>query len=300
MSSLPSRRALLGAIVALCFVPATAHAASNDPTGPNPCTSVHSDAAPFTLDPERRDDLATALRTPIMDGSYALKPRDLAFLEITPEQVSDWRRRAAPLTMTPAEYRAFSRDLYHAAFEDGLTGRLDARMKGSGTTFFSSRFKSFPDNAAEAAEAYAKAHKGQWPKRGWCSEVADKLQRWIGDTPDRQHPKKRPFDSMFRLGIEDEPSDIDVQLSSDEAVAKTQAECVVLAVKACEREPYGFFDKKAAHEALPHLAAFEKLWSGRLHREVAIAVFPLSGPPNEESGFKMTDWVIGPTSDYDR
>jgi len=41
-------------------------------------------------------------------------------------------------------------------------------------------------------------------------EAQARVDSWFGDDADR--PLRRPFDSMYRLGLDDEPSDYDLQI----------------------------------------------------------------------------------------
>ena len=201
------------------------------------------------------------------DSGYRLTRRDLDFLGITPEQVVDWADRTAPLGQTPAQFREFTRTLFAALHADGLDpAAVDVRLQGSSARFFSGAHKSLPD-------------------------------RWYHDGPDR--PLRRPFDSMHRLGLE-EPSDYDIQISSDTMVA--------IARRIADREypdlslhhpKYGFVRKEIAERAFPHLMAWAESQTALLGRDVVPALFTGAGPPDRSdtgvsSHFDDSDWIIEP------
>lgn len=179
----------------------------------------------------------------------------------------DWADRTAPLGQTPAQFREFTRTLFAALHADGLDpAAVDVRLQGSSARFFSGAHKSLPD-------------------------------RWYHDGPDR--PLRRPFDSMHRLGLE-EPSDYDVQISSDTMVA--------IARRIADREypdlslhhpKYGFVRKEIAERAFPHLMAWAESQTALLGRDVVPALFTGAGPPDRSdtgvsSHFDDSDWIIEP------
>lgn len=130
-----------------------------------------------------------------------MQPRDCEFLDISPDQVEAWANREAPLGMTPTEFREFSKSLYDALAREGLApADLDLRLQGSSARFFSGEHKSLPleSELLDNPEALAQ------------------MDIWFGE--DQNRPLRRPFDSMHRLGLEDEPSDYDIQISSDSMV----------------------------------------------------------------------------------
>lgn len=106
--------------------------------------------------------------------------------------------------------------------------------------------------------------------------------QWVGDEPDRLG--SRPFDSGYRLGV-DEPSDYDINLSSDAMVARARE------LREQRGRPDDLFsgahryvNKEIAAEAFPGLDAWRLRWSDRLGpapgagRDMSWAVFPSSGP----------------------
>jgi hypothetical protein len=211
-------------------------------------------------------------------------------------QLADWRARKAPLTLSPAEFNRFTHELYAAAEADGLDGRLDIRLKGSSARFWSNPTKSMPRNAAQAAEIY-EAENNQWPSKAWCRTVAKRFAQWLG--PDRVGdkdavPRYRPLNALPVLGISDDKSDIDLQISSDQAAQKASAVCAADEVSPCKAEPYGFFHKASSRKALPAITAVMKRWADTYGIDFTFAVFDNSGPDNYLSAFRPTDWIVAP------
>jgi hypothetical protein len=217
------------------------------------------------------------------DSGYQVTPEDCEFLGISPQEVQDWHTREAPLGMSPEQYGEFRDSMYEGLRADGFAPeQVDARLQGSSANFFSGPHKTLPTQ----------------------SEIADpearrRYQEWRGDR--QEHPVRRPFDSMHRLGLDHEPSDYDVQLSSDAMVAKAEE---LRRREFPDQEllhpKYRFVDKEIAEAAFPHMTDWARRQSVRIGRPVVPAVFPGSGPPDMTSSggpsshFRPTDWRINP------
>ena len=286
-------------IVALVFGTAGAATAIESD---NPCRGVTSQVS--QVDPPndaayRR--LVAQTATPITDGhGYAITARDAWFFGMNGAQLANWRTRRAPLTLSPPEFNQFVQELYAAADADGLSGRLDIRLKGSSAGFWSNPMKAMPRNAEQAAEIF-EAKTKQWPSKAWCQNVAKRFAQWLG--PDRVGdkdavPTYRPFNALSVLDISDDKSDVDVQISSDQAAEKIAAVCAADAVSPCKAEAYGFFRKTPTFKALPAITAMMDRWANAFTLDFTFAVFPSSGPDNYLSSFKTTDWVIAPPCRY--
>jgi hypothetical protein len=220
---------------------------------------------------------------PVDDSGYQVVPEDCAFLGISPQAVQDWHTRQAPLGMSPEQYSEFRGTMYDGLRADGFTPeQVDARLQGSSANFFSGPHKTLPTQSEIADE-----------------EARRRYQQWRGHR--QEHPVRRPFDSMHRLGLDDEPSDYDVQLSSDAMLAKAE--------KVRQRNfpdlqllhpRYGFVRKAIAEVAFPQVTDWASRQSAKLGRPVVPAVFPGSGPPDRTSSggpsshFRPDDWRINP------
>ena len=220
---------------------------------------------------------------PSDDSGYRVTPDDCEFLGIDPEEVANWAIREAPLGMTPEQFGEFRDGLFDGLRTDGLTpDQVDVRLQGSSANFFSGAHKTLP-TADEITNP----------------EALRRYEEWRGDATD--HPLRRPFDSMYRLTLDHEPSDYDVQISSDAMIA--QAELVRQQsypdVPLLSRK-YGFLDKDVARDAFPGLYEWAKQQSQALGRPVVPAIFPSAGPPDHSATspvsahFRDTDWRLQP------
>ncbi|MCP9273838.1 hypothetical protein [Mycolicibacterium arenosum] len=224
---------------------------------------------------------------PSDDSGYRVQPRDCEFLDISPEEVEAWATRRAPLGMTPAEFTEFNESMFGALVSEGIdTNDLDVRLQGSSANFFSGEHKSLP----------LRSELADYP------EAAAQMDRWLGDDTDR--PLRRPFDSMHRLGLDDEPSDYDLQISSDSMVDACQRHWEANGSHGDLVNPkYGFINKRVFQDLFPALWAWADDWSERTGRPVVPALFPSSGPPDTSSAgvsshFRDTDWRLPNESDH--
>jgi hypothetical protein len=220
---------------------------------------------------------------PSDDSGYRVRPRDCEFLGISPEQVEHWANREAPLGMTPTEFKEFSGSLFEALERDGLSAKdLDLRLQGSSARFFSGEHKSLPLESEVHDNPAAQA----------------RMTSWLGDDADR--PLRRPFDSMHRLGLEDEPSDYDLQLSSDKMAEACRSRWEADGSEGdLVHRKYGFINKKIFEKTFPGLFDWAEEWTERTGRPVVPALFSGSGPPDTSaagvsSHFRESDWRIHP------
>ncbi|MBG6067784.1 toxin glutamine deamidase domain-containing protein [Micromonospora ureilytica] len=244
--------------------------------GPNSIEAVEKTAA------EEQGDgwQAAGPLLPADESGRQLNPKDCEFLGITPDAVLAWADRSAPLGVTRAQFAQMRADLVDALRQDGLDlSTVDIRLQGSSARFFSGPHKQMPTESelVDNPEALAR------------------LQGWSQGEP---LPLRRPFDAMYRLGLE-EPSDYDFQISSDEMVERARQH-------AAEKYPglrvvnsrYGFVTKKVARECFPRLFEWAERHARGLGRDVVPAIFPGSGPPDRagtgvSSHFRDSDWIVG-------
>ncbi|GHJ48460.1 hypothetical protein Cs7R123_58020 [Catellatospora sp. TT07R-123] len=213
------------------------------------------------------------------DGSgYRVHPDEADHLRVVPDAVVRWAARIAPLGMTEQQFRLFAATLADALAARGVTAdQVDARLKGSSSEFFSGGHKKMPH---ESDPTYR--------------HLAGTLRTWFAD---RRRPQRRPFDSMYRLGIDRDPSDYDVQLSSDAMAARTdQIRRLFFPDSPLTNNTYNFLNKSSIELAFPELYRWARTWERELGREVAPAVFHSAGPPDKSpelsSHFRGTDWVL--------
>ncbi|MFG1912848.1 hypothetical protein [Kribbella sp. NPDC048928] len=219
------------------------------------------------------------------DSGYAITRRDLEFLRIEPQQVRWMLNRQAPMGLTPRLYHQFGSELGDALQLDRVTGsQVDIRLKGTAAGFFSGLHKTLPSEAELAGKPAA----------------LRRLRQWFGD--DEHRPLRRPYDAMYRLGLEREPSDYDLDINSTTAVR---------AARGYWRDHYrdrypgdfmtghGYLDKQAVRGALPHVSDWATRWEDKLGRPLSLGVFESTGPFDEASfgrtiseHFRDSDWIV--------
>jgi hypothetical protein len=216
-------------------------------------------------------------------------------------------RGESPLGMPPERWAEWQSSLHEALIADGIDPRtVDIRMKGSAAEFFSGAHKSMPTVDSLAADLLA----GRISPEVHDSAVAtlsDWLARGEGDLP-----TARPFDTMYRLGLEPERSDYDLNFSSDTMFRRGLAgwdEATYGGINAHgdRRMPvsptnHGYLDKAPVVDEFPHLKAWAQRWGEELGREMSYAVFLSRGPDDTtlrpgNRGISVhfrddTDWII--------
>ncbi|MEU6759781.1 NUDIX domain-containing protein [Streptomyces sp. NPDC046685] len=219
------------------------------------------------------------------DSGYAITQRDLDFLGIKPVQVKWLLTGEAPMGMTPKLYQDFRTQMLEALERDGIeASKVDVRLKGTGAGFFSGIHKSLPQEEDLADRP----------------EAAQRLREWFGDDEDR--PVRRPYDGMWRMGLEPEPSDFDLDINSTEIVRAAREHWNA---HHSDRYPgdfmggHGYLSKRAVAGALPALTEWAATWEGTLGRPISLGVFESSGPFDAtqlgrslSSHFRATDWII--------
>jgi hypothetical protein len=219
------------------------------------------------------------------DSGYAITKRDLDFLGIQPVQLRWLLTGEAPMGMTPALYKQFGTELLDALKRDGIEpSEVDIRLKGTGAVFFSGLHKTLPRESDLIGNPQA----------------SQMLQQWFGDSEER--PLRRPYNSMYRLGLENEPSDVDLDINSTAAIRKARDHWRNDQTGRYSGDfmmGHGYLDKQVVKGALPTLAGWAKKWEGTLGRPVSLGVFESSGPFDEaqlgrslSSHFRETDWII--------
>lgn len=235
--------------------------------------------APADAD-SRWDEAAPLL--PADDSGYQLRPRDAEFLDVSPESVTWWSRREAPLGMTPGKYQHFTESLYAALEADGISpDDVDIRLQGSSAHFFSGAHKRLATENDPEVQANEKAQAG--------------LRAWFDG--DVERPLRRPYDAHRKLGLVRKKSDYDVQISSDAMVRKCEDGWDQGAFDGQFISPrYGFVNKECFRDTFPALTRWANSQGGRTGRKVMPALFASSGPkdssPDVSSHFRSTDWIV--------
>ncbi len=246
--------------------------------------------------------MSDTIRPPIADDSgYCVRRRDLQFLRLTSRCVTGWRSQTRPLGLSSIQFQGLVDGLRTALTADGINfDTCDIRLKGSSACFFSGVHKSFPATRDEIIDLFREQRR-RYPD-GWeVDEIMHRLsQQWIRDS---SFPRRRPFDSLYLLGVEPWPSDIDLQLSDDRMMRR--CEDLVLArgqtadAARIRHSTYNFAKKDLVEAAFPNLYLFSLRFSDAVRRHVSLAVFPSSGPPDTSAEdptlsahFRPDDWRI--------
>jgi hypothetical protein len=233
----------------------------------------------------------------IGDGSgYFLSESDTRFLGLTIPQIQATFNRVSPLGMGNAQYHDFERQLKIAIRQDGLDS-VDVRIQGSSVRFFSGPHKSMPFDRTEIVKLLEACDRA--PSRQELDDLLTKIEQlWPGERP---RPKRRPFDAMFTLGLDRARSDYDMQVSSDEIVARARE--LVSSWDVDEGQifvnhpKYQFVQKRIVFRVCPNLTKWAELQRRSLGRDVTVAAFGSTGPEVNENGglsshFKEDDWVV--------
>jgi len=186
------------------------------------------------------------------------------------------------LGMTPEQYGDFKAGLFAALEADGISpNQVDVRLQGSSAHFFSGAHKRLANESD--------------PDLADDSQAQDGLREWFQGDTDR--PLRRPFDSHHTLGLDEDPSDYDIQISSDAMVemSREKWEDNVMPGEFIHRK-YRFVDLDAVAVTFEHLTTWADEQSSKLEREVVPALFASAGPPNKlpdvSAHFRDTDWKI--------
>lgn len=128
--------------------------------------------------------------------------------------------------------------------------------------------------------------------------------KWASWIRDRDPPVHRPFDSLFRLTVHREASDIDLQLSSYEATRR--ANVLMNQAPPENRAPlfhphYNFVSDEYASLVLPATYLFANDEIESIGRPVTVKLFDGAGPPDKSrvstlsAHFRDADWVLATT-----
>jgi hypothetical protein len=124
------------------------------------------------------------------------------------------------------------------------------------------------------------------------------VDAWFGD--DENRPLRRPFDSMYLLGLDPDPSDYDIQISADAMVDACRQRWEADGSQGYMfHRKYGFVVKEIFEDMFPSLWEWVDEWTERTGRPVVPALFQSSGPPDTSSEkvsshFRESDWRILP------
>jgi hypothetical protein len=110
---------------------------------------------------------------------------------------------------------------------------------------------------------------------------------------------RRPFDAHSKLGIDPEPSDYDLNISSSRMVEIARASWDPAKFVGNFVVGHGYLNKAVMDVAFPTLARWKEQWSALLDRDISHAVFASEGPWNithigigVSSHYRDTDWMM--------
>jgi ppGpp synthetase/RelA/SpoT-type nucleotidyltranferase len=186
-------------------------------------------------------------------NGYRLSDRDLSFLHLTREEYENWLARRSPLGMTPDQFERMGQEAREALEADGIDpDQVLIRIVGSSTRFFSGWNKTFP-SPRDIAEN---------------PSLRSLVENWFGGAYDPR-PERMVWDTAYRMGISDKPSDYDTHVLSDQMVQKVlriwgskDPDLVVDPTSKLISNGY------ALREAFPHFMDFADKWTDVLGRKV--------------------------------
>ncbi|MCE3551324.1 hypothetical protein LWC33_07645 [Pseudonocardia sp. RS11V-5] len=239
----------------------------------------------------------------LTDGSYRPDGSVLAELRLSCNDVEAVAAGVRPLGMTARAYLRFCEDLLHALDREGVTD-ADVRIQGSSVRFYAHAAKRMPfDEVAPHAVDRTRLWQvidegGRIPDEDVLDDATQHLDQ-VWPTADR--PARRPFDALFRCAVHTDPSDYDVQVSSDQMIELVQQQMVRAGVdpgRITSTHPhYAFVRKRYAEEYFLYVTQWSARQSERLGRSVSWALFPSCGPQEAPDGdlsshFRDSDWII--------
>lgn len=232
-------------------------------------------------------------------NGYTPLAYDLKFLGVSKVPgLKDCFSQQCPLGMTPKQFDDFQTSLRAALLHDGLTD-CDVRLKGSSSVFYSGWHKLMPYDPEIISKVFQKSY-GRPPSTAELSSIETQINKgWPG-----LRPIRRPFDALNRIGIipsitVNNLSDYDVQVSSDEIATRVVARHSVVGGNLTSPNGGHYWSDLVEFEC-KHLAKhWAKTQAKNLGRNVTIAAFPSTGPPNVtaksghlSSHFRSTDWIL--------
>jgi len=217
-------------------------------------------------------------------GGYEAKPRDFRLAGVNDEAIEAMQAWRTPLGFTDYAWEQCVRELGDALRRAGLDD-ADVRLRGSATQFFSGPHKPFPQSEAELI--------GQASGQGLPEENLRVAWRGLGFAHDDDLPHYHYFDSRYALGIDSEPSDYDIQLSSDTLAGRMDDYAQQHPEQDIVSSHGGHYKHEYVVTLFIELGTWSERWSSRTGRDVNIASFPGTGP-NGISRFSDNDWVVIP------
>jgi hypothetical protein len=228
------------------------------------------------------------------DGGYKVTENDIRFLGLSEKNVQEWVDKRSPLGLSEVYYKSLTEGLAHALDADNIDpARVTVTIRGSSVEFFAGRHKFLPWERRQIEEAIREHRGDTGVRKRHITEHAEQLLR--DQWRDEIIPKRRPFDVMHKVGIARGPSDIDVELCSDDIADR----CKYYA--SLDPNPnlrylsfdgkYNYIDERYVRAAMPRLVSFAAEISDEINRDVNPVVFEQSGPPVDDE-FTRQGWTV--------
>ena len=243
------------------------------------------------------DDKAGSFPHVVDSCNYQLTVNDFVFLGINEASAWSCSAKEVPLGIPAAEFPDFVSSLFYELDLQGFHD-ADVRLQGSSTTFWSNPTKTLPTTRTSRAKLFVEQNH-RMPDKAELDEIDRRYESTWG----HDHPVQRPFDSLLKLGISEEASDIDVQISSAAAFALANKAALRLELSLAEMRvnnpSYDFLITEISELEFLYVARWSSRWSDRLGRQVSVKFFDRGGPPKNEQGisshFSPTDWIVTPS-----
>lgn len=240
------------------------------------------------------------------DGAgYVLTLTDLAFVRVDADDLAAVHARTRPLGTTPGSFGHFLRGLAAALADSGVHD-ADVRLQGSAANVFSGPHKRLPHTRDDIFDCMRRL-LDRIPED---FEIDDALaQMSVLWPPGSSRPQRPFFDLLHALRIDAAPSDIDVQISSDELMRRAEALAAARGVSTAalrvKNAHYGFLEDDVVEVIAWQLLHWADDLSVILRRPVAVKVFDGAGPDDvradpsavTSSHFQDHDWVLTPQMD---
>ncbi|WP_433462922.1 hypothetical protein [Spirillospora sp. CA-128828] len=149
-------------------------------------------------------------------SGYVFTDREYAFANVSPDEAWDMKNRRVPLGMQSLQWHECVDQLREALAADGITDAV-VRLRGPGARFHSDGARRwFPQNEDDLRTRVAERHrKASEEERAQRADKAVARYRAAGFSEDGAKPLTPFFDSLYRLGIAEEPDGYDFRIDGD-------------------------------------------------------------------------------------
>jgi hypothetical protein len=234
------------------------------------------------------------------DSGYTFTERDRSWVLLTEDDLVALADRSRPLGMTTAAYDYVVDSLKECLKVIDVLD-ADVRLQGSSAFLFSGAHKALPRSRSHLIQLMRERLQ-RIPKPFEVDEVEARIEElWPAGS---LRPLRPYFDLFYRLRVDRDPSDIDVQISSGQLFGRAARLAHDLGVDPetlkVVNQHYSFLQTDVVDRIAPLLIYWADDCTDLLRRKVAVHVFERSGPPDVSkvtkatvsSHFRTTDWLI--------